>query len=1133
MTSNGYLSFVVTPDFEDKSSYIVSIVAADDKSLPGSLDARVAIVNVNEEPEILSGGDILTYNENTDTSTELYFYSAIDPENNDITWSLSGTDSGDFEIGSNGVLIFTNSPDYERPADSGGNNVYNVTVRASDGSLTGTKDVTATVTDVNEAPSEPTGRDTITVAENTTSNLARYSTTDPERATIEWSVTGNDSSAFRIDSSGNLAFDGAPDYEAPTDTDGNNIYNIAITATDDGTLGDRTASHLGILFSSFDVTVKVTPIDEPPVITGTTTFDNWQENDSNDIHSYSATDPEGDTNITWSLAGADRGDFTITSGELKFASTPDYERPADSGRDNHYDVTVVATDSNNKRGEQHVDVIVKNVDEPPEITGPETVDDFPENASTSRQVARYTATDPEGATVTLSLSSGGAYFTLASNGTVTFKESPDFEEQNVYSVTVRAVAGSHTEIKTSERQHPERRGTGNGNAVGLAAPGRHSAVRCVGRRRRTHRDHMAVVSCLQQRQQRYGHRRRNLRRSTRPWIPPRWAFTCGSSPPTTTAMATTRVPPPSAPTGCSKAPPQPEPPVFPVGGDYDRSIRENTRAGTNLGAPVTATDGNNDRLTYSIGTSNYFEIVDSTGQLRTKVELDHETGPMRSVTVTATDPGNLTDTVAVTITVDDVDETPVVSGPTNLEFEEDTSTSTTLATYMSTNPDRKGIGWELTGTDSEDFTLSSGGVLTFNAFPDFEEPADSGGNNDYRVTVEAHEQGDGTSIARLSVTVRVTNVDEPGMVVVPVNEPRVGQQLTPTVVDPDEGVGSIEWKWEHREAGRDWTPIPGGTSRSYTPTRDDNGKDLRVTAFYRDRHGPGKTYTHEFVNAVVLRPYFDSDTSTRTIRENSPGGQSVGGRFTARHPDNVNLTYTVGGADAIYFTIDSTSGHLKTSTTPLDYEGQPGAEADVEVTAEDSNGQTATNAVTVTVTDECTSVGEPPCAPSVSSSSATSLRVSWSAPSADSHHLRHREADGSPGWTNVLDIGSSRSYTITQLTTDTTYEVQVRTVNGVNSSDWSPSGTGTPKTPPPPPPPPTHRLSLHRLSLQPRPAVVAGAVVVGAASPRQRLRVLPLRCGPSIRFPAVRAGSVSAAIGQRNAGQGLEVDPLVSSVAVL
>ena len=93
----------------------------------------------------------------------------------------------------------------------------------------------------------------------------------------------------------------------------------------------------------------------------------------------------------------------------------------------------------------HVDVIVNNVDEPPEITGPDTVDDFPENSATSRQVARYTASDPEDATVALSLTGTDAdNFNLASNGVVTFEASPDYEEQGSYSFTVSAVAGSHT-----------------------------------------------------------------------------------------------------------------------------------------------------------------------------------------------------------------------------------------------------------------------------------------------------------------------------------------------------------------------------------------------------------------------------------------------------------------------------------------------------------------------------------------------------------------------------------------------------------------------------------------------------------------------------------------------------------------
>ena len=322
-------------------------------------------------------------------------------------------------------------------------------------------------------------------------------------------------------------------------------------------------------------------------------------------------------------------------------------------------------------------------------------------------------------------------------------------------------------------------------------------------------------------------------------------------------------------------------PEFSTDGDYSRSIRENTRAGTNLGAPVRATDANNDRLTYSIPPSDYFEINQSTGQLRTEVMLDHELDDEHTVTVTGTDPGNLRITVDVTITVENVDEHPEISGPNSPEVAENGGTS--VATYTATDPDGTGIEWVLTGSDNDAFTLS-GGVLTFNDEPDYEE------KNSYRVTIEAREQSPGTSVARQNVTIRITNVDEPGTVEVPVSEPRVGQQLTPTVQDSDGGVGSIEWKWESRESGGDWTPIPGATSRSYTPTRDDNSKNLRVTAIYRDRQGPGKTYTHEFTSAVALRPYFPTDTDMREVRENTEENEPVGSRFTARHPDNVNLT---------------------------------------------------------------------------------------------------------------------------------------------------------------------------------------------------------------------------------------------------
>ena len=184
---------------------------------------------------------------------------------------------------------------------------------------------------------------------------------------------------------------------------------------------------------------------------------------------------------------------------------------------------------------------------------------------------------------------------------------------------------------------------------------------------------------------------------------------------------------------------------------------------------------------------------------------------------------------------------------------------------------------------------------------------------------------------------------------------------------------------------------------------------MRVTVIYRDNQGPGKTHTHEFANPVVLRPYFDADTATRSVPENTNENQDVGGRFTARHPDNINLTYRVIGPDARFFTVDSASGQLRTSATPLHYESQPDHEAEVQITATDNNGMTATITVTIAVTDECQTAGEPPCAPSVSAASATSLRVSWSSPSAEDHDLQYRELGGNTSWTTIFDLGAARS----------------------------------------------------------------------------------------------------------------------------
>ncbi len=93
-----------------------------------------------DEPPAISGDNALTFAENTETTTILHTYGATDPERviTTFTWSLGGTEWDDFEISASGELTFKNVPDYDSPADSGGNNEYSIQVRAFDGSLTGT-----------------------------------------------------------------------------------------------------------------------------------------------------------------------------------------------------------------------------------------------------------------------------------------------------------------------------------------------------------------------------------------------------------------------------------------------------------------------------------------------------------------------------------------------------------------------------------------------------------------------------------------------------------------------------------------------------------------------------------------------------------------------------------------------------------------------------------------------------------------------------------------------------------------------------------------------------------------------------------------------------------------------------------
>ena len=82
---------------------------------------------------VLTGLIDFAVDENT---TEVATFQASDADGDVISYSINGQDAGAFSIGGqSGVLVFRDSPDFENPADEDQDNLYQLSVVASDGQL--------------------------------------------------------------------------------------------------------------------------------------------------------------------------------------------------------------------------------------------------------------------------------------------------------------------------------------------------------------------------------------------------------------------------------------------------------------------------------------------------------------------------------------------------------------------------------------------------------------------------------------------------------------------------------------------------------------------------------------------------------------------------------------------------------------------------------------------------------------------------------------------------------------------------------------------------------------------------------------------------------------------------------------
>ena len=286
----------------------------------------------------------------------------------------AGLDASFFTIDERRALSFTNPPNFEAQADSGRDNVYDVTVQSKGRRLQYRLPSCDRNRDRRERGAGGLERQrqlAWSFQENRgpgPSAVKLLSAVDPEGAGITgWSLSGTDGGDFTISENGELTFRNTPNYEGPAGLQpGQRVPGLRqglrreilrlLQRNGDRGGRQRTAGH--------------------------------QHRQPDRVHLPGERDllplhlpgrRPGAGGITWSVSGTDGDDFAASgTGVLSFRTPPNYEIPADSDRDNEYEVTMVASDSGGLQGTLPVTVTVTDVNEGPEISGQQSLS-FNEN----------------------------------------------------------------------------------------------------------------------------------------------------------------------------------------------------------------------------------------------------------------------------------------------------------------------------------------------------------------------------------------------------------------------------------------------------------------------------------------------------------------------------------------------------------------------------------------------------------------------------------------------------------------------------------------------------------------------------------------------------------------------------------
>ena len=311
---------------------------------------------------------------------------------------LSGADAAQFSLTDNNndathELAFMQPRNYEDPADAGANNVYNITVVATDSDgQTDTMDVTVTVTNVDEA-----GTLTLSTVQPRVGVPLTATLTDIDGAVSDVTWTWERGTGSSVGNPETIEGADSATY-TPTDDDAGDYLRATATSYTDPQGSDQMRGPGYIRQCGGDGRQEHSAGVPRSGHGGRWRPDRPGKNGAGEHgcgtvivgSPVMATDPNDDT-LTYTLGGTDAASFSIDAeltGQLQTKAALDKEKK------DTYMVMVTATDPVGLSATAAVTIKVTNVDEAPELTGEASLK-FVENIAVSTAVTTYMATDHE------------------------------------------------------------------------------------------------------------------------------------------------------------------------------------------------------------------------------------------------------------------------------------------------------------------------------------------------------------------------------------------------------------------------------------------------------------------------------------------------------------------------------------------------------------------------------------------------------------------------------------------------------------------------------------------------------------------------------------------------------------------